>query len=63
MSKKKAIALFETPKALAEALGITPQAISQWPDTLSQRLTDEIIGAALRTGRITPKQALKISLR
>ncbi|MGE5624830.1 MAG: Cro/CI family transcriptional regulator [Bacillota bacterium] len=32
LSKKEAIALFSTAKALAGALGISKAAVSQWPD-------------------------------
>ncbi len=32
LSKKEAIALFSSAKELAEALGISKSAVSQWPD-------------------------------
>ena len=53
MTKAEAIELFDSsvPK-LSETLGITRQAVYMWPDELSQQKTDEIIGAALRTGRL-----------
>lgn len=49
MTKIEAIALFGGDvKLLAEALGITRQAIYQWPDELSQRKADEVAGAFFR---------------
>jgi len=55
MTKKEAIYLFGDTRAygtlkLSEALGISKQAIYQWPHELSIRLTDEITGAAVRLG-------------
>jgi hypothetical protein len=34
--------------ALAEAVGITPSAVSQWPDDLSPRLEDRVLAALAR---------------
>jgi len=62
MTKHDAISLFKSRRELAKTLGISRAAISQWPEVLSQRLTDEVIGAAIRTGRypdpaiVTPKE-------
>ena len=36
---------------LARAVGVTHSAVSQWPEQLSQRQIDQVIGAAVRTGR------------
>lgn len=60
MTKSDAIRIFGTRKGLAAALGISPQAIGQWPDILSQRTSDEVVGAALRTGSITPEAAVSM---
>ena len=54
MNKSDAITIFGSAPKLAAALGITRQAVYQWPDNLDQRLTDEIIGAALRLGLMRP---------
>ncbi|GGI16410.1 hypothetical protein [Oxalicibacterium faecigallinarum] len=37
-----------TPTAAAEAIGIRPQAYSQWPDVLNRRLTDRVQAAIAR---------------
>jgi len=55
MNKKQATDLFGSTGKLAAALGITPQAIYQWPEKLDRRLSDEIIGAAIRLGKQLPK--------
>ena len=50
MTKQEAIALFGTkkkpgtPKMMAQALKITTQAISQWPDVLTHRLEMQVLG-------------------
>ena len=52
MKKSDAIALFGTQTNLARALGISPQAVSQWPHLLTQGQIDRIIGAAIRLGKL-----------
>ncbi len=59
MTKNDAISMFESPRKLAEALGITPQAVYQWPDDLSQDQADRILGAAIRLGRNVEKITTK----
>ena len=51
MKKSTAIRIFENPRKLADALGITRQAIYQWPDDLPLHLEDRIVGAAIRCKR------------
>jgi transcriptional regulator with XRE-family HTH domain len=34
--------------AVAEAIGITPQAVSQWPEELPPRIEDRVIAAIAR---------------
>lgn len=48
MRKTQAIEMFGSVRELADALGIQPQAIYQWPDDLDQKRADWIKGAALR---------------
>ena len=55
MDKKTAVQIFGTQSAIADALGITRSAVSQWPEQLDQRTTDELIGAALRIGIQIPE--------
>jgi hypothetical protein len=38
--------------ALARALGVTPQAIYQWDERLTQERVDRIVGAAVRLGML-----------
>lgn len=47
MRKSDAIELFGGVKQLAEALIISPQAVSQWPDELSARHTKQVLGEAV----------------
>lgn len=56
MTKSGALKMFgetrsDAVKRLAEALGISRQAIYQWPDDLPQDTVDRVVGAAVRTGR------------
>jgi len=50
MTKNEAVTIFGTRRKITDALGISRQAVSQWPETLPQRLSDELIGAAVRVG-------------
>ena len=53
MNKTAAIQLFGgKQRDLARALNITQGAISQWPEQLTQRQIDLVMGAALRLGRV-----------
>lgn len=49
MKKDKAIQLLGgTVTATAEAIGIMPQAVTQWPDELPPRIADRVIAAVAR---------------
>lgn len=49
MNKQKAIDLLGgTPALAAAAIGITPSAVSQWPDDLPPRLADRVLAALAR---------------
>ena len=48
MTKIEAIKRFGSVRKLAAALGISVQAVYQWPDTLEQATSDRIVGAAVR---------------
>ena len=55
MKKSDAIALLGgTVSAAAEAIGVTPAAISQWPDELPGRLADRIQAALWRAANGVP---------
>lgn len=60
MKREQAASLFGNLVLLGKALGITPSAISQWQETLTIRQQDEVIGAAIRTGKLTPEQAKEL---
>ena len=49
MLKTEAIKMLGgTPTAVAEAIGITPQAVSDWPEDLSARISDRVYAAWAR---------------
>jgi len=52
-TKKQAIALFGDVYKLADAVGVTRQAIHFWPDRLTERQKNELLGLAIRSGKIT----------
>lgn len=60
MNKKTAISLFGSGAALGRALGISRTAVGFWPETLTIRQQDEVIGAAIRLNKITPEQAKEL---
>lgn len=60
MDKKIAISLFGSGAALGRALGISRTAVGFWPETLTIRQQDEVIGAAIRLNKITPEQAKEL---
>lgn len=56
MRKKEAIRMFGASAAdLARALGISPQAVYQWPEMLTLEQSDRVNGAALRLGKLVEK--------
>jgi len=56
MDKIKAATLFGGRQTqLAQAIGVTKQAISKWPDSLTTAQSDRVIGAAIRL-RLIPSR-------
>lgn len=49
LTKRQAISIFGSlARDLSQALGITDAAICKWPDQLTARRTNEVLGAAIR---------------
>ena len=48
MRKTDAIKIFGSASELARAIGISPQAVYQWPDELSRALEDRVLAATHR---------------
>ena len=48
MKKETAIKIFGTPTKMADALGVTPQRVSNMPHDLQEKEKDRIVGCALR---------------
>lgn len=48
MTKNQATYIFRGVGKLADALGITRQAIYKWPNVLTDKQENQVIGAAMR---------------
>jgi UTP--glucose-1-phosphate uridylyltransferase len=53
MRKSEALKIFGSQTRLADALGLGRSAVSQWPDELNLKQSDQVLGAALRLGLLT----------
>lgn len=60
MKKNTAIEIFGSGAQLARSIGVTRGAVWLWPETLTIRQQDEVIGAAIRLNKITPEQAKEL---
>ena len=58
MKKQEALDLFGGSAALADAIGITQQAIYEWPEVLPPRIADRVIAACVRTNREVPQSLI-----
>ncbi len=59
MLKSQAIELLGgTVTLAADAIGINPQAVSQWPESLPRRLADRVLAACIRSGIDIPREFL-----
>jgi hypothetical protein len=56
MRKSSALDFFGGPVKTAAAIGINPQAVSDWPEMLPPRIADRVIAAAVRAGREVPAE-------
>lgn len=54
MTKSEAIKIFGSGAEMARALTVTASAVSQWPEQLTQRQIDQVVGAAVRLGLAVP---------
>lgn len=59
MQKTSAINFFGGVAETACAIGISSQAVSDWPDVLPPRIADRVIAAAVRVGREVPPEFLE----
>ena len=51
-TKQKIIEIFGAYTRAADAMGVTRQCITNWPDALTKRQSDWVTGAAVRTGKL-----------
>lgn len=59
MKKSRALELLGgTVGKAADAIGITSNAITQWPDELPDRLVDRVIAALVKTQKPVPADLL-----
>ena len=56
MDKEKALSLLGGAAEAADAIGISRQAIVQWPDVLPARIADRVIAACVRSGIAIPPE-------
>ena len=61
MTKDEAIKLFGTGSALARAIGVSPQAIYQWPPVLTRALEDRVLAAIARSEAVGRKRIAAIN--
>ncbi len=60
MKKTIAIEIFGSGASLARAVGLTRGAVWLWPEDLTTRQQDEVIGAAIRLNKISPEKAKEL---
>ena len=59
MNKHDIKRIFITQKECAKRLGISQQALSEWGEPLSDRQSNEVIGAAIRHGLHIPPDIIE----
>lgn len=55
MTKDQAIKIFGGKSKAARVLGVHPSQVSRWPETLPDRWSDRVVGAAIRLKLKIPK--------
>ncbi len=60
MKKSTAVKMFGGPSKLAALMRVSRQTITVWPEVLTSRQTDEVIGVAVRTG--IPTAEIRLAL-
>ncbi len=58
MNKKEVIEYFGSQEKTAEFMDIKQSSVSGWPEDLTERLKDRIIGRMKRLGKRIPKEWL-----
>lgn len=61
MTKTDAIKLFGSRSACADAVGITPQGVSAWPEELPRRIEDRVIAAVVRMPKKRVRKAKAVA--
>jgi hypothetical protein len=60
-TKQEAIQIFGgSMRAVGDALGISRQAVYQWPEELPQDTSDRLLGAAIRLNLLPPNQGRRV---
>lgn len=54
VTKFEVVDTFGSVGAVAKAVGVTSQAVSQWPDVLPPRIEDRVVAALTRAGQCLP---------
>lgn len=59
ITKHEMVRIFLNQAKAASACGVTRGAVTQWPEDLPQRISDQVIGAAIRTGTPIPEDIFR----
>ena len=59
MDKSSILTIFDTYAAFLRITGISRQALQQWPQTLTFRQAQQVVGCAVLIGRAVPDDILE----